>query len=197
MIGLMMGIFFLFRCGPANPNNANDNTSGVVTVLEIMRTLLPAYRKKVCFVLFDLEEAGLIGSAAYRKAHKAATEKQLVLNLDCVGDGDSIIFFPSKKLKKDADRMNHLKRCGGWFGFKHISVHEKGYASYPSDHVRFPLSVGIGAFHEKNGKNPVLNRIHTVHDTVLDKTNVNILRACISTLISMQLPRKEKYYETV
>ena len=136
--------------------------------------------------LFDLEEAGLIGSAAYRKAHKAATENQVVLNLDCVGDGDSIIFFPSKKLKKDSVWMDHLRRCGGWFGNKHLSVHEKGYANYPSDHIRFPLSVGIGAFHKKNGKNPCLKRIHTVHDTVLDETNVNILRACISTLISMQ-----------
>ena len=180
------GILGLMMFGPANKSNVNDNSSGVVTVLEIARTLQENQRNKVCFILFDLEESGLVGSKGYRKAHKAATENQIVLNLDCVGDGDSIIFFPSKKLKKDASQMANLKRCGGWFGFKHITIHEKGFANYPSDHVRFPLGVGVGAFHEKNGKNPCLKRIHTVHDTVLDETNVNILRACISTLISMQ-----------
>lgn len=177
---------FLLRRGPQNKHNANDNTSGVVTVLEIMRSLLPAHREKVCFVLFDLEEAGLIGSANYRKAHKKLSEKQLVLNLDCVGDGDEIWFFPSKKLKKDANKMAMLKRCSGWFGPKCIRIHEKGFSQYPSDHVHFPYGVGIGAFHRKQGVGPYLPRIHTDKDTVLDETNVNILRACIATLISTQ-----------
>ena len=55
--------------GPANKTNANDNTSGVVTVLEIAKTLPENQRHKVCFVLFDLEEAGIIGSSSYRKKH--------------------------------------------------------------------------------------------------------------------------------
>lgn len=167
-----------------NPNNANDNTSGVVTVLEIMRTLPQMHRNRVCFVLFDLEELGLIGSASYRKAHKEATEKQIVLNLDCIGDGDEIWFFPSKKLKQDSALMQKLIRCSGWFGQKQILIRDKGFASYPSDHQHFPLSAGIGAFHNKKGVGPYLTRIHTEQDTILDETNVNILRACISTLIS-------------
>lgn len=63
-------VIALVMIGPANKHNANDNTSGVVTLLEIARSLPESQRGKVCFVLFDLEEAGLIGSAAYRKAHK-------------------------------------------------------------------------------------------------------------------------------
>jgi len=179
-------LIYLLRRGPKNQHNANDNTSGVVTVLEIMRSLLPAHREKVCFVLFDLEEAGLIGSANYRKAHKAVSENQLVLNLDCVGDGDEIWFFPSRKLKKDAEKMAMLKRCSGWFGPKCIRIHEKGFSQYPSDHIHFPLGVGIGAFHRKKGVGLYLSRIHTAKDTVLEETNVNILRACIATLISAQ-----------
>lgn len=188
-IGLFLipfSLIYLLRCGPQNKHNANDNTSGVVTVLEIMRTLLPAHRGNVCFVLFDLEEAGLIGSANYRKAHKKSSENQLVLNLDCVGDGDEIWFFPSKKLKKDAEIMARLKRCSGWFGPKCIRIHEKGFSQYPSDHIHFPYGVGIGAFHRKKGTGLYLSRIHTAKDTVLDETNVNILRACIATLISAQ-----------
>lgn len=177
-------MLIMMRFGPANRHNANDNTSGVVTVLEIARTLPELHRENVCFVLFDLEEAGLVGSASYRKAHKEATEKQIVLNLDCVGDGSEIVFFPSKKLKQDAGKIAWLKRCGGWFGQKQITVREKGFASYNSDHKQFPLSVGIGAFRRKKGVGLYLGRIHTSRDTILDETNINVLRACISTLIS-------------
>ena len=56
--------------GPANHHNANDNTSGVITLLEIARSLPENQRHKVCFVLFDLEEKGLWGSKSHRQAHK-------------------------------------------------------------------------------------------------------------------------------
>lgn len=68
-------LLLLMMIGPANRSNANDNTSGVVTLLEIVRTMPENQRSKVCFVLFDLEEAGLLGSAAYRKGHKKATDR--------------------------------------------------------------------------------------------------------------------------
>lgn len=173
---------YLIRNGPANVNNANDNTSGVVTLLEIARSLPEAHRKKVGFILFDLEEKGLKGSGAYRKAHKEATEKQLVLNLDCVGDGDHILFLANKKARLDAKLMHRFKYLGGWFGKKQISVIDNGYCRYNSDHRNFPLAVGVGAFHQKR-KTYILDKIHTKHDTNLDVTNVNLLRAALITLI--------------
>lgn len=169
--------------GPANKNNANDNTSGVVTVLETARTMPEMHRDKVCFVLFDLEELGFIGSSAYRKTHKQETEHQVVLNLDCVGDGDHIVMFPMKKAKKDADLIAKLKHVGGWFGQKNISVRDKGFAVYPSDQKNFPKGVGIAAFHTCKGVGYYCARIHTRKDTILEETNVNLLRAAISTII--------------
>ena len=177
-------LLLLMMVGPANKNNANDNTSGVVTVLEIIRTLPENQRSKVCFVLFDLEEAGLLGSKAYRKAHKKETDNQVVLNLDCVGDGDHILLMPSKKLKKDTQRLAPIYKACGYFGNKSILVKDKGYCFYPSDQKHFPYGVGIGAFHIKKGVGHYYSRIHTPRDTVLDQTNVNILRAALSTLIS-------------
>lgn len=173
---------YLIRNGPANVNNANDNTSGIVTLLEIARTLPEAHRNKVGFILFDLEEKGLKGSAAYRKAHKEVTENQLVLNIDCVGDGDHILLMPMKNARKDAKLIDKLKYLGGWFGKKQILTIEKGYCRYNSDHRNFPLAVGVGAFHKKK-KTYVLDKIHTKHDTNLDMTNVNLLRAALITLI--------------
>lgn len=178
------GLLILMLFGPANPSNANDNTSGVVTVLEILRTLPENQRGKVCFVLFDLEEAGLIGSSSYRKAHKAATEHQIVLNLDCVGDGNEIVFFPGKKLCEDKDKMLRLCKCVGRFGDKTISVCNKGFRTYPSDQKNFPFGVGIAAFRRKKHIGLYCAKIHTARDTVLEQTNVNILRAALTSYIS-------------
>ena len=169
--------------GPANKSNSNDNTSGVVTVLEMMRSFPETQRNKVCFVLFDLEEAGLIGSASYRKAHKQASENQLVLNLDCVGDGDHILMIPTKKLKKDSGRMDGLRRICGDVGEKEIVLREKGFSVYPSDQKNFPLGVGICAL-RKGVVGLYMGRIHTRRDTILELTNVNILRSALTSLIT-------------
>lgn len=190
-VGYWMGYAFfwvlliLIFVGPANQSNANDNTSGVVTLLEIARTLPENQRDKVCFVLFDLEEAGLLGSASYRKAHKKETDIQLILNLDCVGDGDYIRLFPTKKLKKDEKRMAALHKICGNFGRKNIQIRDKGFSVYPSDQAAFPYGVGICAL-RKSKLGLYLGRIHTKRDTILEQTNVNLLRAALTTFISRE-----------
>ena len=173
-------ILVMIYVGPANRNNANDNTSGVVTVLEIARTLPENQRKKVCFVLFDLEEAGLIGSSCYRKKHTQEISRQLVLNFDCVGDGDCLMMFPTGRLKKDKNRMAVLETMVGKFGKKTLSIRKRGFSVYPSDQMCFPYGVGICAL-RKGRLGLYLSRIHTRRDTVLENTNVNILRAAITS----------------
>ncbi len=180
---LLWAELILMLFGPQNPTNANDNTSGVVTLLEIARTLPEKHRSKVCFVLFDLEEAGLIGSASYRNSHKKASDCQIVLNLDCVGEGDHLRFFPTKKLKKDRKKLTALYKACGHFGKKNILVHEKGFSYYPSDQKNFPYGVGICAL-KKSRAGLYLDRIHTGKDTVLEPTNVNLLSAALITYIS-------------
>lgn len=175
-------ILALMLVGPANPSNANDNTSGVVALLEIAKSMPVNQRKKAAFVLFDLEEAGLIGSASYRKAHKAQTDRQMVLNLDCVGDGDYLTLFPTKKLRKDRKRFASLYKACGYFGKKSILLHEKGFSIYPSDQAAFPYGVGICAL-KKRKKTLYLSRIHTKKDTILERTNINLLRAALITYI--------------
>ena len=108
---LLWAELLLVLIGPANPSNANDNTSGVVTLLTLAGSLPPENRKDVCFVLFDLEEAGLIGSSSYQSKHKKETARQLVLNLDCVGEGDDLCFFPTAKVKKTRGSWHS---CNGW-----------------------------------------------------------------------------------
>lgn len=183
-------VLALMMIGPANKSNVNDNTSGVVTLLEIARTMPNNRRDRVCFVLFDLEEAGLWGSASYRKAHKEESERQIVLNLDCVGDGNEIMFFPTKMLQKDGEKLNPLFTCCGQFGAKCVSIRNNGFSVYPSDQNNFPFGVGICALN-KGKLGLYLSRIHTPKDTVLEVTNINILRAALCTLICCDAVQKK------
>ena len=177
-------ILVLLLIGPANKHNANDNTSGVVAVLETARSMPENYRNQVCFVLFDLEEAGLIGSSSYQKTYKKHTANQLVLNMDCVGDGNEIMMFPTKKLLSDHRKMEQLRGISGTWGEKSIAIREKGFAYYPSDQKNFPYGVGIAAFNRNRWAGLFCSRIHTKKDTVLEETNVNILRAALVSLVT-------------
>lgn len=179
---LLWAELLLMLIGPANPSNANDNTSGVVTLLTLAGSLPPENRKDVCFVLFDLEEAGLIGSSSYQSKHKKETARQLVLNLDCVGEGDDLCFFPTTKVKKDKGQLAQLQQLEGTYGAKALTVQAAGFACYPSDQMNFPRGVGICAL-RRSKAGLYLSRIHTPRDTLLDETNVNTLCAVLKKLI--------------
>jgi len=168
-------VLYLMLYGPANRNNVNDNSSGVITLLEAAKSLPTEDREKVCFVLFDKEEYGLVGSKAFRKKHKAETEKLIMLNLDCVGDGDHILFFPNRKLRKQQDLMNQLSAVNTLQGNKTVTLWKKS-AMFNSDQKNYPYGVGIAAFHKKKLVGYCCGRIHTRRDTILEQENVNILR---------------------
>ena len=177
------GVLLLMLYGPANRHNVNDNSSGVITLLETLIALPEETRKKVCFVLFDKEEYGLVGSKAFRKKHKAETENIFMLNLDCVGDGDYITLFPSKKLKKDPNRLKKLEAVSTANGQKTVTVWQKMF-QFNSDQKNYPISVGIGAFHKKKLVGLCCGRIHTCRDTVLDEKNVITIRDSLIKLLS-------------
>ena len=178
---LFLGLAVLMMFGPANKHNANDNTSGVVTLLEIANSLPEQQRGKVCFVLFDLEEAGLVGSACYRAKHKKASSSQVVLNLDCVGDGDHLVLVPNGKLKRKKNAVAFFKKHCLPHGEKTVTLRDKGFTIYPSDQANFPYGIGICAL--RSSKLALyVSRIHTNRDTILEEENVNILR---NTLIAM------------
>lgn len=182
--GSLFLLLYLLMAGPANKSNANDNTSGVITVLETMAATPQDLRDRVCFVLFDLEEAGLIGSKSYRTKHKKASETQIVLNADCVGDGDEIMLFPSNKLrKKHAERLDRWSDLLPTAGEKSVAIHRKGLCFYPSDQGNFPLGVGIAAFRRRKGIGLYCARIHTPKDTVCEENNLILIRDLLIRII--------------
>lgn len=161
--------------GPANKHTANDNTSGVLTLVETALALPPEHRERVCFVFFDNEEKGMFGSAAFAKKHKNVKKNTTVLNFDCVSDGNSIQFFPQRKLKRDADALERIEAAFLPAGGKDVQV-VRGVSIYPSDNANFKKGAGICALKHKKVVGYYMDRIHTSRDTVLDEANIALLR---------------------
>ena len=170
---ITLGFLYLFFAGPANKHTANDNTSGVTTLLDIMADLPPEYRDSVAFIFFDLEEAGLFGSDKYYSKHKKAMKDTLLINFDCVSDGGHMIFALRKKAKPYA---NILQQAYAGNSCIQKEVLTKG-VFYPSDQAKFPCGVGVAALNRtKRGGILYLGRIHTKKDTIYREENIEFLK---------------------
>jgi len=162
--------------GKANRHTANDNTSGVLTLVETALALPPEHRDRVCFVFFDNEEKGMLGSAAFTKRHKKAKKETLNINFDCVSDGDFIQFFPGWAMKeKDPAMLDRIEAAFQGRGEKVVEV-VRGFGFYPSDNKAFRKGVGVCALKRKKSLGYYMDRIHTNKDTVLEEENIEILR---------------------
>lgn len=163
---------YLIMAGPANPHTANDNTSGVTTLFEIMEKLPERERAEVAFIFFDLEEMGLIGSSSYYSKNKREMKDRLLINFDCVSDGKNILFVLSKKARCYEDLFKSA--------FEKNETYSPEFCSrgvfYPSDQASFPYGVGVAAL-KKSDSHGILymNRIHTKKDTVYDEENIAYL----------------------
>ncbi len=187
---LLFGLWWMMD-GKANRHTANDNTSGVVTLLETALHLPQELRGEVCFVWFDNEERGLLGSNAFAKKHKTARKNALCINFDCVGDGDSIQFFPSKKMKKSGI-LETLRQSFLPAGEKSVEMVE-GFGFYPSDQAVFAHGAGVCALKKSRIFGWYMDRIHTGRDTVLDEMNIDLLRAGTVRLLQTMNEKEEPH----
>ena len=168
---LILAMCWLIMAGPANKHTANDNTSGVTTLLDIMTTLPEELRGEVAFVFFDLEEMGLFGSAGFAGKHKRVTKITLVVNFDCVSDGKTILFV----LRKGAVRYTEaIKTAFPSTDTLTVEVASKG-TIYPSDQANFACGVGVAALKKTKGGLLYMDRIHTNRDTVYMEENIAYL----------------------
>lgn len=165
-------MLFLLIFGPANKHTANDNTSGVTTLLDIMASLPLDQRDKVAFVFFDLEEAGLFGSSSFASKHKNIRNDRLVLNFDCVSDGKTMLFALKKTSRQYKDLLLHSFKSTDTIT---VDVCDKG-VFYPSDNANFKGGIGVAALKtHKPTQLLYMNRIHTSRDTVYDEENIAYL----------------------
>lgn len=167
--------FLLVFAGPANKHTANDNTSGVITLCEIYESLSEEEKEKVAFVFFDHEELGLWGSRFFRKKYKKEMKEKLLINFDCVSDGDTIMFVLNKKTKeKYGEKLERV------FGEKEEGkeyIFEDSFSTiYPSDQKGFRYGVGVASFKKKKIIGFYMDKIHTGKDKEWYERNIEGLR---------------------
>lgn len=165
-------ILALMMFGPANKHTANDNTSGVTAVLDLLTALPEDKKGEVAFVLFDLEEVGLIGSSSFAQKHRKNIKNTLLINFDCISDGKNILFALNRKAKGYKEKIEEAYISDVNFS---VEVCHKG-VFYPSDQMNVPLGVGVAAL-KKSKKFSVLymDKIHTKKDTVYQQDNIDFL----------------------
>lgn len=172
--GMFLGMFAF-----TNKNNFNDNTSGVLTVLEILYSLTDEERKKCAFVLFDNEEKGLLGSAYLNRTLK--NRKIPVLNFDCVGDGDEIRMFYKKDAQDISREISGLFDCNG---SKTVKSKRRSVRNilYMSDDYNFPSGICFAAF-RSSALGKYISRIHTNRDTICSEENISFIASAVTKFI--------------
>lgn len=177
-------LFFICYRLRSNPHNANDNTSGVATVLTVLANTDPARKASVAAILFDNEEKGKKGSKAYDQDHKSEMEDKLVLNFDCVGFGENILFVAKEQAERDPLYL-HLQTA-----FRQT---DGGYtaAFYPmkgsnanSDYRNFPK--GIGCMTCKRSRRGIYYtpHIHTTKDRYANPANITYIAERLSEFVN-------------
>lgn len=161
-------LFFRLTRNGKNKHNKNDNTSGVATIMSIAYQIRDS---KVAFVLFDNEEQGILGSKAFAKEHANKLEGKLIINFDCVGNGDQFVFVV-KDGAEQSDMYHNFKSAlnsNGDFGINYLPA-KKTMSN--SDHKRFDCSIGVMACNKGKRVRFITDRIHTDRDTLAEEKNI-------------------------
>jgi len=168
--------------GPANKHNVNDNTSGVAAVMELMQRLPAEQRGKAAFILFDNEEKGMLGSAAYASAHKQVKKEKLIINMDCVGDGENVLFFANKKTRA-LPCFPALEAAMQAQEGRNFLMNRMEKCIYPSDQANFTLGVAVCACNRMKVIGYYCDKIHTKKDTVCEQANLDFLAKGLAAFV--------------
>lgn len=168
-----------------NKNNRNDNTSGVLSLLALAESVAAdkELRGKCCFVFFDNEEWGLLGSAGFAewcKKQGISLKSTKLINFDCVGNGDVLTLVSTKK----TDIAQSVSAAFNEAGLAPVSKHSM--AIFLSDHANFPNSVMVSYTKRSLTGLLYLPLIHTAKDVVCDVGQINRLTGYFYTFMKNQ-----------
>lgn len=172
---LALGFVYIIMFGKENKNTVNDNTSGIITLCEIMLNMTKDELATTAFVFFDNEELGLIGSSAFAKQHREEIKGKIVINFDCVSDGETImVVVNGVARKKYGDIITSAYSINDDYKVKPF-ITKALTTFYPSDQMNFPINIAVAALKRKRFLGYYLDRIHTKHDTVFREENIRYL----------------------
>jgi len=167
---LILGFFI------PNKHNRNDNTSGVLGVFRTAELIAqsPELKARCAFVLFDHEEImpGLLGSKAFaqwRYANHRDKADGLVINLDCIGNGDTWTLMAKNKHPLYHEILTYLKN-------QKLKIKEyKSKVMTYSDHFSFTHGVSIMMMKKSLIGGHYIPRIHTRRDKICDLDQIEII----------------------
>ena len=171
---LYYGLYFLMFRGFSNPKNYNDNTSGVATLLSIIDRPDEDMLGQVAFIFFDNEEKGKKGSKAYFTDHKSEMEDKLLINFDCVGNGETIVFIAKEKAEA-TKAYQLLKSSFDSEGDYTAEFYPMRGSESNSDYKNFPLGIGCMACNKTKKGLLYTPYIHTPKDTVAKDENIEYI----------------------
>ena len=180
---LAVAALWVAAYGPANQNNANGNSSGVLALLAAAKEM--GFDKRVCLVFLDNNERTLLGASAFKKKHAEQASKRLFINLDCVGDGADLLLIPSKYSRWDAGLIEALEAAFPEGEEMRPHVLTRGLQYYPSDGRKFKFHVDLCACRYLAGLGYCIPHLRTKKDTVLEEGNA----AYIARSLARFLPR--------
>jgi len=173
--------FGLFR-GAKNPNNFNDNTSGVAVILSVVASLNAEQAKEVAFILFDNEEKGKKGSKAYFNDHKDVMKDKFLVNFDCVANGEHVVFVAMEEAQKKEDYERLQKSFAPNETYQTYFYPAKTSESN-SDYKNFPCGVGCMACRQTKGGMLYTPYIHTAKDVAAKQENITFISDCMMKFI--------------
>lgn len=179
--------------GGANKHNFNDNSSGCLSLLNLMKkykSLPKNLKEKVAFVFTDNEEKFLLGSIQLKNKTKNYKNKTFI-NFDCVGKGKNINLFHVGKPTKIAKELEQIIAAeNGDFKAK---AKYSGVNSM-SDHFPVRKANHVCLLNTKVGKkDSLMDHIHTKFDKTLDDENIDFICNTIGKM--EQLKELENYLQ--
>lgn len=172
MFLLILSAFLSVR---TNTVSANDNTSGIVAVRDILSRC-----DNAAAILFDNEEGGYSGSMAFTKKRKNYRNKRMI-NLDCIGVGGSfaVIYNNGEEAFGKA-----LYNC--FDSAADVTCDRADASRYSSDGDDLKHAVTVAAFKRDKKGNRYIDDIHTKRDTQIDMNCVAAVCDAVVRLIGAQ-----------
>jgi hypothetical protein len=169
-----------------NKNNYNDNTSGVLTLLAVADKLKNSkYKNDVLFIFTDNEERGLKGSEEIAKSKEFDFKNKIIINLDCVGNGDTMItsYINAEDLVNPFISALIYKMQKE---FNNINIGSHIYKELEdSDYLKFKQGKSISlALMKKTRFNYIFPNVHTNKDKVINLSFIELISKVIADTIN-------------
>ena len=184
-LSALIAMMIQLMVGYRNKHTANDNTSGIITLTRILENLPEEHRNKVCVIYFDNEEKGLLGSAFFYQKHRKQIKDKILINFDCVGDGENIVTMADSGSHKDELYplfVDSLKKNETGADVNYLCKKMK-WMMFPSDQLNFRKGIGVCAL-KKSPIGYYVDKIHTYFDTNCRTENVEYLTKAMTEFVA-------------